>query len=177
MQTRHPGCVVSRKSPATSTCMRACLQGYLVLTVLVERRGFPIFPLSPPSATPPPGSEGVVRALLSAGAMVNARDDRSSTPLHWACMRGREGVIRLLVSCIVIRGLYYSYHSISNAIVQREVEKANCCMCVTEEALLVTLYRRRSSAYSLSSSLCLLLDFRTGLFAQHGVAAKHIRLQ
>lgn len=45
------------------------------------------------------GNEEAVRMLLSAdGTAVNARDDKSSTPLHGACKRGRIGAIRLLVA-------------------------------------------------------------------------------
>lgn len=36
--------------------------------------------------------------LISAGAAVNARNELSSTPLHWACMRGHLGPIQLLVA-------------------------------------------------------------------------------
>lgn len=50
------------------------------------------------SITKSPGDEEIVRGLLSAGAVVNARDDCSSTPLHSACVRGHIGAIRLLVA-------------------------------------------------------------------------------
>lgn len=44
------------------------------------------------------GDEGITSSLISAGAVINARNDRSATPLHCACSRGHMGVIRLLVS-------------------------------------------------------------------------------
>ncbi|CAN0313810.1 unnamed protein product, partial [Scytosiphon promiscuus] len=40
------------------------------------------------------GNADIVRTLLSAGAVVNARDDRSNTPLHSACMRGHVSIVR-----------------------------------------------------------------------------------
>lgn len=39
-----------------------------------------------------------MRSLLSAGATVNARDEESSTPLHYACVRGHVDAVRLLVA-------------------------------------------------------------------------------
>lgn len=55
--------------------------------VYVIHETIPIHPLHP-------GNEDVVRTLLSAGALINARDDKSSTPLHSACMRGNVAAIR-----------------------------------------------------------------------------------
>ncbi|CAM9919690.1 unnamed protein product, partial [Hapterophycus canaliculatus] len=45
-------------------------------------------------SSPKAGNADIVRTVLSAGATVNTRDDRSSTPLHSACMRGHISIVR-----------------------------------------------------------------------------------
>jgi ankyrin repeat protein len=40
----------------------------------------------------------VVRALLKAGAKVNAADEHLSTPFHWACANRHLEVVRLLTA-------------------------------------------------------------------------------